>query len=190
MSLFIAFIGFVIIQRLVELMVARNNEKRMKQEGALEFGQAHYPWMVMMHAAFFLAFVLEVWIFKKGLSPIWPLFLLLFILAQAGRIWALSSLGKYWNTKIIVLPGAAIVKRGPYKFIRHPNYAIVTLELLVIPLLFQAYITAALFAVLNAIMLSVRIPAEEEALRNLSEYGKIIDGSNRFVPQMLKKIDK
>lgn len=190
MRLFAAFIGFVIIQRIIELMIARNNEKRMKREGAFEFGQAHYPWMVQMHAGFFLALILEVWLFKKSLSPFWPILLSLFILAQAGRVWALASLGKYWNTKVIVLPGANVVKKGPYRFIRHPNYAIVTLELIVIPLLFEAYVTAAVFSVLNAIMLSVRIPAEEDALRKLTEYEKMAEARNRFVPQMLKKIDK
>ncbi|WP_409270420.1 isoprenylcysteine carboxyl methyltransferase family protein [Neobacillus sp. SCS-31] len=190
MKLFTTFIGFVIFQRIAELIIARKNERRMKREGALEFGQAHYPWMVLMHTSFFLSLILEVWALTKGLSPLWPILLAVFILAQVGRIWALSSLGKYWNTKIIVLPGANIVRKGPYRFIRHPNYAIVTIELLVIPLLFGAFITAAVFAVLNAIILSVRIPAEEEALRKLAEYDKMKERPKRFVPQMLKKIDK
>ncbi|WP_053366899.1 isoprenylcysteine carboxyl methyltransferase family protein [Bacillus sp. FJAT-27245] len=190
MRLFAVFIAFIIFQRVAELIIARKNEKRMKREGALEFGQGHYPWMVLMHAGFFLALILEVWLLGKGLSPLWPILLAAFILAQAGRLWALSTLGKYWNTKIIVLPGANPVRKGPYRFIRHPNYVIVTLELLVVPLLFEAYMTASVFAVLNAIMLSVRIPAEEKALSKLAEYEQMNQGTNRFIPQMLKKIDK
>ncbi|WP_059170897.1 isoprenylcysteine carboxyl methyltransferase family protein [Bacillus sp. FJAT-27445] len=189
MKLFLVFLAFVIVQRVIELAIARKNEKRMKREGAFEFGQEHYPWMVLMHAAFFLSLIIEFWIFKKTPSPYWPILLTIFILTQMGRVWALASLGKYWNTKIIVLPGARVVKKGPYRFIRHPNYVIVTLELLVIPLLFDAYITAAVFAVLNAIMLSVRISAEEDALKTLTEYEKAHEGKNRFFPKMLRKID-
>lgn len=168
--LFLIFITFIILQRAAELAVARNNEKWMKERGALEFGQRHYPWIVAVHASFFVCYLLEVFIFEKNLSPFWPILLILFFLTQAGRVWALFSLGKYWNTKIIVLPGAEVVRRGPYRFIKHPNYAIVAAEFLVIPLMFQAYITAAVFTLLNIMVLYVRIPAEEKALKELTEY--------------------
>ncbi|KON87299.1 hypothetical protein AF332_11005 [Sporosarcina globispora] len=167
---FIIFIAVIILQRAAELAVARSNEKWMKGRGAVEFGQRHYPWIVAVHASFFVCFLLEVTIFEKDLSPFWPILLILFFLTQAGRVWALFSLGKYWNTKIIVMPGAKVVRRGPYRFIKHPNYAIVTAEFLVLPLIFQAYITAAVFTLLNIMVLSVRIPAEEKALKELTEY--------------------
>lgn len=189
MRLFGFFMAFVILQRLIELLVARRNEARMKREGAIEFGGGHYPWMVFMHIGFFLSLITEVLVLQKGISPYWPLLLFLFLLAQAGRIWALASLGKYWNTKIIVLPGAEPVRKGPYRFLKHPNYVIVTLELLVIPLLFNAYITAAVFAILNAIMLSVRIPAEETALKNLTEYENQFNRNGKISSKMLKKFD-
>ncbi|EWG08389.1 isoprenylcysteine carboxyl methyltransferase family protein [Cytobacillus firmus] len=168
--LFIIFITFIILQRAAELALARSNEKWMKGRGALEFGQRHYPWIVAVHSSFFVCYLLEVVIFEKNLSPFWPILLILFFLTQAGRIWALFSLGKYWNTKIIVLPGAKIVRRGPYRFIKHPNYAIVAAEFLVIPFMFQAYLTAAVLTLLNIMVLSVRIPAEEKALKELTEY--------------------
>ncbi|OCA90868.1 hypothetical protein A8F94_03070 [Bacillus sp. FJAT-27225] len=189
MTLFLVVIGIVIAQRLLELTVARRNEKWMKEKGAIEFGQGHYPWMVMMHSAFFLSLIAEVLVFKRELSPLWPLFLVVFLLAQAGRIWALTSLGRYWNTKIIVLPGADVVQKGPYRFIRHPNYVIVALELLTLPLIFQAYYTAFVFSALNFMMMLVRIPAEEEALRKLTEYEQAKGDMSRFVPKMLKKFD-
>lgn len=156
----------VVIQRLVEVMVAKRNEKQMKAAGAKEFGADHYKWIVLMHVAFFTSLITEVTIGGIGLITFWPLVLAVFILAQAGRFWALLSLGRFWNTKIIVLPGADLVKKGPYKWVSHPNYWIVAIEILTLPLLFEAYITAVLFTVLNAaILLTVRIPKEEEALK-------------------------
>ena len=167
---FIIIITVVIIQRLVELMIARRNEKWMLRQGAYESGARHYPLMVMMHIAFFLSLLLEVSIGNRTLSPFWIALLTLFILAQVVRIWCLASLGRFWNTKIIILPGADVVKKGPYRFIRHPNYLIVTTELLVLPLLFSAYFTAILFSLLNVWMLSVRIPVEEKALKEATNY--------------------
>ena len=160
----------VILQRLVELMIARRNEKWMLRQGAFEVGGRHYPLMVVMHIAFFLSLLLEVSIINRTLSPFWIVLLTLFLLAQVVRIWCLTSLGRFWNTKIMILPGADVVKKGPYRFIRHPNYMIVTTELLVLPLLFSAYFTAVIFTFLNIWMLSVRIPIEEKALKEATNY--------------------
>lgn len=162
--------SIVVLQRLIELFVARRNEKWMRSQGAFEAGAAHYPIMVTMHIAFFVSFLLEVVVLGRTLSPIWIVLLGIFLLTQAARIWCLLSLGKFWNTKIIILPGAAVVRRGPYRWIRHPNYLIVTIELLVLPLLFGAYFTAILYSLLNIWMLSVRIPAEEKALKEVTNY--------------------
>ncbi|MET3575333.1 isoprenylcysteine carboxyl methyltransferase family protein [Bhargavaea ullalensis] len=170
MALFWVVILLVIIQRLVELRVARRNEQRLLAKGAFEAGKSHYPYMVAMHAAFFFSLMGEVLLAHRPLSPFWIPLLAIFLAMQVLRVWCLSSLGEFWNTKIIILPGANVVRRGPYKWLRHPNYVIVTTELLVLPLLFQAYFTAILFAALNAWMLSVRIPAEERALRKATDY--------------------
>ncbi len=142
----------------------------MRSQGAYEAGAAHYPVMVAMHVAFFISLILEVVILGRVLSPFWMLLLGLFLLAQAARIWCLTSLGKFWNTKIIILPGADVVRKGPYKWIRHPNYLIVTIELLILPLLFGAYFTAVIYSLLNLWMLSVRIPVEEKALKEATNY--------------------
>lgn len=171
--LFLFVFIIVIIQRLVELAVARRNENWMRSQGAIEAGASHYKWMVLMHTAFFVSLLAEVLITGRPLPVYWPILLTVFLLMQILRVWCLSSLGKFWNTKILILPGADVQKRGPYKWIRHPNYVIVTTELLVLPLLFGAYFTAILFFILNLWMLSVRIPAEEQALRELTNYNEV-----------------
>lgn len=186
---FFVFVGLIIFQRITELAVARKNEAWMKSQGAIEFGQRHYPAMVSIHTAFFIFFILEVIMFDKSLSTYWPILLSLFIFTQTMRVWALASLGKYWNTKIIILPGANVIKRGPYKIIKHPNYLIVAIELIVIPLMFNAYITMAVFTMLNILILSIRIPAEEKALRELTKYESEFSNQGRFVPNLLNKCD-
>ncbi len=163
-------ISIVILQRLVELVVAKRNEKWMRGQGAFEAGAAHYPVMVSMHIAFFISLIAEVFLFGKSLSSVWIIFLVIFLVTQLARIWCLTSLGKFWNTKIIILPGADVVQKGPYKWIRHPNYLIVATELLVLPLMFGAYLTAIIFTLLNVWMLSVRIPLEEKALKEATNY--------------------
>ncbi|CAM3247849.1 isoprenylcysteine carboxyl methyltransferase family protein [Filibacter tadaridae] len=168
--LFILVISIVIVQRLVELIVAKRNEKWMRSQGAYEAGAAHYPLMVLMHVAFFVSLILEVIVFNRPFSPLWGVLLGIFLVAQVMRIWCLTSLGKFWNTKIIILPGADVVRKGPYLWVRHPNYVIVTTELLVLPLLFGAYFTAIIFTLLNVWMLSVRIPTEEKALKEVTNY--------------------
>lgn len=168
--LFVIVISIVILQRLIELLVARRNEKWMKSQGAFEAGSTHYPFMVGMHILFFISLILEVLFFQRQLSSIWPVLLTIFLMTQILRIWCLASLGRFWNTKIIVLPNAQVVRKGPYKWIRHPNYIIVATELLVLPLLFNAFFTAVLFTLLNCWMMTVRIPTEEKALKEATNY--------------------
>lgn len=183
---FLVLYSFIVLQRMVELRIAKSNEKWMKQQGAVEFGVKHYRFMVMMHLLFFVSLFFEKVLINKGLSPIWPLFLSVFLFAQLLRIWAISSLGKYWNTKIIVLANSAIIRKGPYRFIKHPNYFVVAIELVIVPLLFNLYFTACLFTLLNVIMLIIRIPEEEKALRELTEYAETFQSCNRFLPKVVK----
>lgn len=165
-------------------MVAKQNESWMKKQGGVEFGQKHYRVMLGLHSLFLITYLSEVLIFEKEISPLWPFWLFLFILTQTGRVWALTSLGKYWNTKIIVLPKSDVVVKGPYKYMRHPNYVIVTLEFLIIPFLFQAYLTAIVFSLLNIWILSIRIPQEEKALNELTLYSQSFGDSRRFIPKL------
>ncbi|MDQ0208463.1 isoprenylcysteine carboxyl methyltransferase family protein [Alkalicoccobacillus murimartini] len=176
------FIAVVIVQRLAEVGVARSNERWMKDQGAFEAGASHYPVMVAMHCCFFVSLLVEVTWIKTSSWTLWSVVpLAIFLVAQMIRVWALVSLGKFWNTKIIVLPGAEPVKRGPYRWIRHPNYVVVIAEVLLLPLIFQAYFTAVVFSLLNAAMLMVRIKAEEEALDQGGKYSEKFEQVSRFV---------
>lgn len=154
----------IILQRLIELVIARNNEKWLKNRGAIEKEADHYKWFIIVHTLFFISIIVETLLRDDPNLPLNYTLFTIFILAQLGRIWCISSLGKYWNTKIIILPGEHLVSKGPYKYVKHPNYIIVGIELFVIPLLFGAIITAMVFPLLHILILTVRIPAEERAL--------------------------
>lgn len=169
---FSIFIFLVIIQRIVEVFIAKRNEKKMLARGAYEVGASHYPFMVALHISFFVCLIAEVIFFDRSISPLFPLFILIFLFVQGLRIWCLTSLGTFWNTKIIILPGANVVKTGPYLFIRHPNYVVVCIEIALLPLMFQAYFTSIGFTLLNLAMLSVRIPLEEKALMEATDYNE------------------
>lgn len=151
-------------------MVAKQNEKKMLSLGAYEVGSSHYPFMIMLHISFFISLIFEVIIFERTLSPLFLYLLFFFLLVQSLRIWCLTTLGMYWNTKIIILPGTNVVKKGPYLFMKHPNYFVVCCEILLLPIMFQAYMTAIIFTILNIIMLSIRIPIEEKALMEATNY--------------------
>ncbi|WP_445683388.1 isoprenylcysteine carboxyl methyltransferase family protein [Solibacillus sp. FSL W8-0474] len=166
---FYLVLAFIIIQRLVELLIAKRNEKSMLAKGAYEVGASHYPFMILLHVSFFVSLIVEVIYFTGQLTPQYIL-IFIFLLLQLLRVWCLASLGPFWNTKIIILPGANVVVKGPYSYIRHPNYLVVCLEIAVIPLMFQAYFTAICFTILNLIILSIRIPLEEKALKEVTDY--------------------
>ena len=157
---FWVFLAFLITQRLSELYIARQNEKWLLQQGAVQYGQSHYPFMVGMHTLFIVSLIVEYSL--RNDTPFNYYFLLAFILVLSFKFWALSSLGKYWNTKIYRVPGVYPVKKGPYKLFKHPNYMEVVLEIAIIPMIFNLYYTAIVFSVLNAAMLYVRISVENK----------------------------
>lgn len=176
--LFFIILSLVIVQRLLELVIARKNEKRMLAKGAYEVGANHYPYMIALHTGFFISLIVEVVYFERGLSPYFLWLFIIFLAVQALRIWCLASLGPFWNTKIIILPGANVVAKGPYLYIRHPNYVVVCIEIALLPLMFGAYFTAITFTILNFLMLAVRIPTEERALRELTNYNDVFQPKN------------
>ncbi|MFC7320650.1 isoprenylcysteine carboxyl methyltransferase family protein [Halobacillus campisalis] len=155
---------FLVIQRVAELIVAHSNKKWMFSRGGVEVESRHYFLFIVLHVSFFSILLFE-WFYFRG-TDMWlsPVLIVTFVLLQILRIWCILSLGRRWNTKIIVIPNEHLVERGPYRYIKHPNYIIVFLELLIIPLLFQAYFTAIVFPLLHLLVLTVRIPAEERAL--------------------------
>ena len=162
-------ISAVIVQRLIELFIARKNRKWAKQQGGIEFGAGHYKYLVLMHVAFFVSLFIE-YSFHPSLHRQWMIFLLLFLIVQFVRLWSLISLGREWNTRIIVIPHATRVAKGPYRFLKHPNYLVVSAEIFLLPVIFEAYVTAIVFTIINVILLVfVRIPIEETALQLLSE---------------------
>lgn len=152
-------IGFLAVQRLAELGLAQWNTARLRAAGGIEFGAAHYPLLVALHAFWLLG----LWMLG-AVRPIDPGWLTVFILLQAGRIWAIASLGRRWTTRIIVLPGAAPVARGPYRWLRHPNYLIVILEIAVVPLALGLPVFALAFSLANTALLAWRIGIENRAL--------------------------
>lgn len=156
----IAILGFVTLQRASELPVAQANTKRLREQGAHEVAPGHYPLIVAVHILWLAA----LWLQAPG-RPVQPLFLGLFALLTALRIWTLRTLGNRWTTRIIVVPGEALVARGPYRFVNHPNYLVVIGEIAVLPLVFGLTMTAIVFSLLNAAVLAIRIRAEGRALR-------------------------
>ena len=166
--MFWLLIAILIAQRAAEMAVARQNEQKVKKQGAIEFGESHYPYIIIMHILFCLSLIAEVLLMNKQPSSWWIGIAAAILIVQAVRYWALCSLGAYWNTKILVVPGAELVKKGPYKWMKHRNYTVVILEILLIPLLYQAYVTMCLFSIVNAVLLTVRIRTEDKALEEYS----------------------
>lgn len=160
---FAVFIVFLILLRVGELLLARRNERWLLQHGAVEYGGKHYRYIVMLHVFFFVSLITEYVFTSTGYYSI-PLLVLYFLLL-GFKAWAILSLGKFWNTKIFHITGYPLVKKGPYRFMKHPNYVIVIAEIALIPLIFHLYITAIVFSVLNGVMLYVRIREENEALK-------------------------
>ncbi len=155
------------VERLAELVVSARNARWSFARGGVESGRGHFPPMVALHTALLVACVAEVGIADRPFLPWlgWPM-LVLVLGSQALRWWCIASLGPRWNTRVIVVPGLPLVSRGPYRWLRHPNYVAVVLEGLALPLVHTAWVTALAFTVLNAVLLlGFRLPAEERALR-------------------------
>jgi methyltransferase len=156
----IVLLAFVTAQRLAELVYARRNEARLRARGAVEYAPEHYWLIVALHTAW----IVGLWLVATD-RPANPIWLLLFVVLQVLRLWVLATLKDRWTTRIIVLPEAPLVSSGPYRFIRHPNYAIVAAEIFVLPIVFGLYAYAVAFSLLNALILGIRIRAEERALQ-------------------------
>jgi len=154
------------IERLVELVVSRRNAQWAFARGGKEFGHGHYPVMIAVHAALLLGCVVEVWALHRPFIAWlgWPM-LALVVLSQALRWWCVRTLGHRWNTLVIVVPQAPLVREGPYRWLHHPNYVAVVVEGVTLPLVHTAWLTAAVFTLANALLLTVRIRVENAALR-------------------------
>jgi len=160
----VAFVAFYVIQRFGELAISSQNARLLLARGAREHGREHLPMIIVLHTLFPLALVAEVLLLGARPGALTPLWGGLFVAAQGLRWAAMRALGDRWSTRVLVLPGAPLVGHGPYRWLRHPNYVAVVIELLAAPLMFGAWRTAAAFSAANLLALRVRIRCEERAL--------------------------
>jgi methyltransferase len=160
--LFILLIG---VERLIELAVSRRNTRWSIAQGGKEFGRDHYPAMVAMHTLLLVSCIVEVAVANRPFLPWlgWPMVGVV-VLSTVLRWWCATTLGKHWNPRVIVIPGATLVRAGPYRWLHHPNYVAVAAEVVALPLVHSAWITAPVFCVANALVLHVRIRVENAAL--------------------------
>lgn len=181
LTLYLAFIGLTVAERLYELVLSRRNARKALAQGGLETGQGHYRVMTLLHTLFLFACVGEVlWLERPFPGLVGWLALAGALGAQLLRYWAITTLGERWNTRIVFIPGAQPVTSGPYRYVRHPNYIAVILEMACIPMIHGAWLTAVLFSLANALLLSIRIREEEAALGAL--YQQAFAHRPRFIP--------
>lgn len=159
MTLGIIILALVTLQRLSELWLSNRNTKRLLAQGAHEVGASHYPWIVAVH----IWWLALLWWLGPG-RPVDSFWLGVFLIVEMGRVWVLATLGRRWTTRIIVLPDAPLIRRGPYRFVNHPNYIVVIAEIAVLPLVFGLWQVALVFTILNAAILLIRIREENRAV--------------------------
>lgn len=169
MSWYVLLIALVAVERLAELVVAQRNLAWSKTQGGVEFGAGHYAVMVVLHTGLLAGCLAEVFFLDRPFIPAlgWPM-LAIVVAAQGLRWWCIRTLGRQWNTRVVVIPGARRVTGGPYTFMSHPNYVAVVAEGIALPLVHSAWLTAAVFTVLNAALLYTRINTENNALASLT----------------------
>ena len=160
MTLTSAILLFVALQRGVELMYAARNTARLRQRGAVEFGRGHYPFMVLLHAAWLLAIAVDAT--RDPTVRLFPL--TIFAALQILRVWIIATLGPFWTTRVLSVPGEPLVRRGPYRYVRHPNYLIVIAEIAMLPLVFGQVSNAVIFSALNLAVIAWRVRIENAAL--------------------------
>lgn len=165
MIAYVVLVAAVAAERVAELVVSDRHARWAFASGGVEYGRRHYPVMAVVHSALLVSCVAEVWLADRPFLPWlgWPM-LALVVSTQALRWWCVATLGRQWNTRVIVVPGLPLATRGPYRWLRHPNYLAVTIEVAALPLVHTAWVTAVVFTLANAALLSVRIPVEERAL--------------------------
>jgi methyltransferase len=162
---FTLLVAAVAVERIVELVVSARHLRWARERGGVETGAGHYPLMAAVHSLLLVSCVVEVHLADRPFIPGlgWPM-LAVVAGTQALRWWCVRTLGPQWNTRIVVVPGLPLVARGPYRLLRHPNYVAVVLEVAALPLVHTAWVTAVVFSLLDAVVLSIRIPAEQRAL--------------------------
>jgi methyltransferase len=182
-GLYLLFLALIAVDRLLELRLSRRHAEWALARGGIEYGKEHFFYMKLLHTGFFVAAAAESVFLNRPFLP-WlgiPM-LLIVVLSQALRVWSIRSLGPRWNVRVIVVPGMPAIVAGPYRFLKHPNYLAVVVEGFAIPLVHTAWITAIVFTLLNAWMLTVRIRCEERALSEHCGYESSLGARGRFLP--------
>jgi methyltransferase len=182
-ALYLGFLGLVALERGGELLLSRRNARQARAAGAVESGRGHYPVMVAFHTLFLISCGAEVLLVPRSFPGAlgWAA-LGAALLAQGLRYWAVASLGARWNTRVLVWPGLPPVTSGPYRFLRHPNYLAVVVELVAVPLVYGAWVTAVVFSLGNLVLLTVRIRSEERALG--PSWAQAFSRRGRLLPEL------
>ena len=168
LTAFVVLVGLVALERVAELVVSKRNAAWSLARGGVETGRGHYPVMVVLHSGFLVAMLVEAFVRRPDVPAALAWSMLALVLAAQGlRWWCIATLGRRWNTRVIVVPGLPPVRTGPYRFLTHPNYIAVVVEGIALPLVHACWITAVGFTVANAALLTVRIRAENAALATL-----------------------
>lgn len=165
---FTVVVALVGLERIAELIVSQRNAAWSLRQGGVETGRGHYPVMVVLHLGLLVGALVEAWVRRPEVPAAlaWTMIVIL-VLAQGLRWWCIASLGHQWNTRVIIVPGMAPVRSGPYRWLAHPNYVAVVVEGIALPLVHASWITALVFTVANAVLLTVRIRVENRALEQL-----------------------
>jgi len=182
--LYVGLIGLVVLERVLELVITERNARRLRARGGFEVGRAHFLPMALLHTGLLVAAPLEVFRLGRPWVPLLGAVMLLLLAAtMALRYWAITSLGDRWTTRVFVVPGEPPIAGGPYRWLRHPNYLAVIVEVAALPLIHGAWWTAIAFSLGNALVLRTRIRVEEAALRSHSDYQGVLGDRPRIVPR-------
>lgn len=171
MTGFVAFtilVVLVALERVAELIVSRRNLRWSREHGGVEYGHSHYPFMVALHVFLLVGCLVEVWVWQRPLIPALSVLMLVLVLASQGlRWWCITTLGRRWNTLVVIVPGMPRVTGGPYRWLSHPNYVAVVIEGIALPMVGFAWVTAVVFTLLNIPLLAARLRVENAALATL-----------------------
>lgn len=164
--LFTGLLVLMVVERLAELTISRRNQRWLVARGAIEVGGEHYPWMVVQHGLFLASCLVEVWWLQRPFYQTLAIAMLVALTtAMALRYWVMVTLGRRWTTRVFCLPGEPIITTGPFRYLRHPNYLAVVIEIFALPMVHTAWMTAVVFSLANGVLLAQRVRVEEEGLR-------------------------
>ncbi len=165
---FTALVSIVAVERFIELVVSKRNLRWSREHGGVEFGHSHYPFMVALHVFLLVGCLIEVWVWQRPLIPVLSITMLALVAgSQALRWWCIATLGRRWNTLVVIVPGMPKVTGGPYRWLAHPNYLAVVIEGIALPMVGFAWVTAVIFTILNIPLLMIRLRVENTALAEL-----------------------